>query len=171
MNLYLFWIVRLCIIGIVLAPLVLSPHTVFPFVVGKSLWIRSLIIIAVTSFSILAFRKPEFRPKFSKILVVFGFFILHYFCLINIPSKSAFCFNSILPSFDNSSAPAKMLAKPDFFKILDLLNSLGISSRKFFHSDNLPKNVLILFMPSSVVSKGSLGILILIKSFFITLLE
>ena len=76
MNLYLFWIVRLCIIGIVLAPLVLSPHTVFPFVVGKSLWIRSLIIIAVTSFSILAFRKPEFRPKFSKILIVFGFFIL-----------------------------------------------------------------------------------------------
>ena len=76
MNRYLFWIVRLCIIGIILAPLVLSPHTVFPFVVGKSLWIRSLIIIAVTSFSILAFRKPEFRPKFSKILIVFGIFIL-----------------------------------------------------------------------------------------------
>ena len=76
MNSYLYWIVRLCVIGIVFAPLVLSPHTVFPFVVGKSLWIRSLIIIAVTSFSILAFRKPEFRPKFSKILIVFGFFIL-----------------------------------------------------------------------------------------------
>ena len=76
MNNFLFWIVRLCLIGIVFAPLVLSPHTVFPFVVGKSLWIRSLIIIAVTAFCVLAFRKREFRPKLSKILVIFGFFVL-----------------------------------------------------------------------------------------------
>ena len=76
MNNFLFWIVRLCIIGIVFAPLILSPHTVFPFVVGKSLWIRSLIIIAVTAFCVLAFRKSEFRPKLSKILIIFGFFIL-----------------------------------------------------------------------------------------------
>ena len=72
MNRYLLWFVRLSIMGIILAPLVVSPQTVFPFVVGKSLWIRSLVIISVACFSLLAYRKPEFRPKLSNILVIFG---------------------------------------------------------------------------------------------------
>ena len=43
--------------------------------------------------------------------------------------------------------------------------------KKISYTPNLPKNDLINFMPSSVVSKGNLGMFILIKSFFITLFE
>ena len=40
------------------------------------------------------------------------------------------------------------------------LKFLGISSSKFFQFNNLPKNPLIVFIPSSAVKTGNFGILI-----------
>ena len=63
------------------------------------------------------------------------------------------------PSLTSSSEPAKIPACPVFLFSKPFLKFFGIKSLIFFQSINLPKNSLILLMPSSVVKTGNLGIL------------
>ena len=56
--------VRVCLL-----PLVVSYTTVYPFVVGKALWARSLVEVAFAGWLLLAWRVPEYRPRPSVVLL------------------------------------------------------------------------------------------------------
>lgn len=55
---------------VLLTPFVVSPRTIFPFVVGKALYSRSLIEVTFVSWALLSLCKPSFRPPYSRILVL-----------------------------------------------------------------------------------------------------
>ena len=50
---------------LLLTPFVVTPGTIFPFVVGKALWSRSLIEIAFALWTVLALTHPGYRPPRS----------------------------------------------------------------------------------------------------------
>ena len=57
-------------IGLVLlTPFVFSPGTIFPFVVGKALWSRSVIEVVFALWAVLALADPAYRPPRSWVLV------------------------------------------------------------------------------------------------------
>ena len=66
----------------------------------------------------------------------------------------------MFPSLTSSNDPEKIPALPLRKKFLDLEKFIGSNSLIFFQSFNLPKNSLILLIPSSVVKTGSFGIFI-----------
>ena len=51
-------------------PFVVTPGTIFPYVVGKALWSRSLIEIVFALWAVLALARPEYRPPRSWLLVL-----------------------------------------------------------------------------------------------------
>ena len=57
---------------LLLTPFVVTPGTVFPFVVGKALWSRSLIEIVFALWAVLALARPAYRPPRSWLLLVLG---------------------------------------------------------------------------------------------------
>ncbi len=57
---------------LLLAPFVVTPGTVFPFVVGKALWSRSLIEVAFALWAVLALARPAYRPPRSRLLAWLG---------------------------------------------------------------------------------------------------
>ena len=59
-----------CLGLLLLTPFVISPETVFPFVVGKALWSRTLIEVAFALWAALALWKPEYRPPRSRLLAL-----------------------------------------------------------------------------------------------------
>ena len=61
--------VQTCLVLVCLLPLVVSYSTVYPFVVGKALFARSLIEIAFAGWLLLAWRCPQYRPRPSFILL------------------------------------------------------------------------------------------------------
>ena len=61
--------VQACLVLVCLLPLVVSYTTVYPFIVGKALFSRSLIEIAFAGWLLLAWRCPEYRPRPSFILL------------------------------------------------------------------------------------------------------
>ena len=66
-----------CIIGtgivlILLTPFVVTPQTVFPFVVGKALYSRTLIEIVFVAWVLLALFQPAYRPPRSRLLILLG---------------------------------------------------------------------------------------------------
>ena len=67
---------RLALFGVfgllLLTPFVISPGTVFPFVIGKALWSRALIEIAFALWAVLALARPGYRPPRSWLLVLLG---------------------------------------------------------------------------------------------------
>ena len=75
----LLWGIRLGIVLLFLTPAIVTTSTVFPFIVGKAVWYRSLIEIIVGLYVLLAVRAPKFRP-FRNLLVLF--FGLHLAALI-----------------------------------------------------------------------------------------
>ena len=66
----LIYVVRAGVALILLTPLVVSPETIFPFVVGKALYSRSLIEIVFVSWALLFLLNPSWRPPRSRILVL-----------------------------------------------------------------------------------------------------
>ena len=66
----LIYAVRAGVALILLTPLVVSPETIFPFVVGKALYSRSLIEIVFVSWALLFLLNPSWRPPRSRILVL-----------------------------------------------------------------------------------------------------
>ena len=63
-------VVRVGVVLLLLTPFVVSPRTIFPFVVGKALYSRSLIEIVFVSWALLALFKPSWRPPRSRILIL-----------------------------------------------------------------------------------------------------
>ena len=57
---------------LLLTPLVVTPGTIYPFVVGKALWSRSLIEIAFALWAVLALMHPGYRPPRSWLLALLG---------------------------------------------------------------------------------------------------
>ena len=66
----LIYVIRAGIALILLTPFVVSPRTIFPFVVGKALYSRSLIEIVFASWVLLFLCNPSYRPPRSRILVL-----------------------------------------------------------------------------------------------------
>ena len=65
-------IVWLGVVMVLLTPFVVSPQTIFPFVVGKALYSRSLIEILFVCWVLLALLEPSYRPPRSRLLVLFA---------------------------------------------------------------------------------------------------
>ena len=67
-------VLRFALFGVLglllLTPFVVTPGTVFPFVVGKALWSRSLIEVAFALWAMLALMHPGYRPPRSWLLVL-----------------------------------------------------------------------------------------------------
>ena len=57
---------------LLLTPFVATPDTVFPFVLGKALWSRSLIGVAFALWAVLALTRPGYRPPRSWLLALLG---------------------------------------------------------------------------------------------------
>ena len=69
--------VQTCLVLVCLLPLVVSYTTVYPFIVGKALFARSLIEVAFAGWLILAWRCPGYRPRPSFILLA----LLAWLCI------------------------------------------------------------------------------------------
>ena len=63
-------VVWMGIVLVLLTPFVVSPQTIFPFVVGKALYSRSLIEILFVCWALLALLEPSYRPPRSRLLVL-----------------------------------------------------------------------------------------------------
>ena len=63
-------IVWMGVVLILLTPFIVSPQTIFPFVVGKALYSRSLIEIVSVCWALLALLRPSCRPPRSRLLVL-----------------------------------------------------------------------------------------------------
>ena len=70
--------------------------------------------------------------------------------------------DELIPGNFKSGSKYKKTGKalPVFLYFEPLLKLPGINSSNFFHSNSLPKNSLIVLIPSSVVNTGSFGIFI-----------
>ena len=66
----LVYVIRAGVALILLTPFVVSPGTIFPYVVGKALYSRSLIEIVFVAWMLLALFDPSCRPPRSRILVL-----------------------------------------------------------------------------------------------------
>ena len=55
---------------LLLTPLVVTPSTVAPYMLGKALWARSLIEIAFALWAVLAVLRPGYRPQRSWVLLL-----------------------------------------------------------------------------------------------------
>ncbi len=55
---------------LLLTPFVVTSHTIFPYIVGKAVWSRSIIEVTFALWAALALAKPEYRPRRSWLLVV-----------------------------------------------------------------------------------------------------
>ena len=64
------WGVFVGIALLLLTPFVVTPETLFPFVVGKALWSRSIIEIVFALWAVLALAQPAYRPPRSWLLLV-----------------------------------------------------------------------------------------------------
>ena len=63
-------VIQAGIVLLLLTPFVVSPRTVFPFVVGKALYSRSLIEVVFVFWTLLALFHPRYRPPRSRILIL-----------------------------------------------------------------------------------------------------
>ncbi len=57
---------------ILLMPFVVTPQTIFPFIVGKALYSRAIIEVIFGFWALLAFLKPAYRPPRSWVLIGFA---------------------------------------------------------------------------------------------------
>ena len=57
---------------LLVTPFVVTPGTIFPFVVGKALWSRSIIGIVFALWAVLALANPAWRPPRSRVLLLFA---------------------------------------------------------------------------------------------------
>ena len=66
-------------VGLVLIlwmPLIISPHTWYPFIVGKALFARTVIEITVALWLVLLVMDPTYRPPRSWIILAFGVYVI-----------------------------------------------------------------------------------------------
>ena len=75
----LLWAIPLGVLLLFVTPFIVTTSTVFPFVVGKAIWSRSLIEIIVGLYVLLAIRAPEYRPTRSLLLTLLA---LHFAAIL-----------------------------------------------------------------------------------------
>ena len=80
---------------ILLTPFVVTPHTIFPYVVGKALYSRVIIEIVFGCWTLLAFLRPDCRPPRSRLLILFAM-------LLGVTTLAAFYGVSVRRSFWSS---------------------------------------------------------------------
>ena len=71
----LLWTVRLGLFLVLLMPMVVTQSTLFPYIVGKAIYARSLIEITFAFWVVLAVRAPAYRPLRSWLLWLFAMFL------------------------------------------------------------------------------------------------
>jgi len=71
----LLWTVRVGLFLVLLMPLVVTQSTLFPYIVGKAIYARSLIEITFAFWIVLAVRTPTYRPPRSWLLWLFAMFL------------------------------------------------------------------------------------------------
>lgn len=72
----MLWAVRTGVLLVLVTPLIVTPDTLFPYVVGKALFSRSIIEITLALWLILIFRYPQHRPSRSWVLLALGLWFL-----------------------------------------------------------------------------------------------
>ena len=75
-DLALIWAIRAGLLALLVTPLIVTPSTIFPFIVGKALFARTVIEIVLALWLVLLIRRPEYRPVASTLAVLFGLFLL-----------------------------------------------------------------------------------------------
>ncbi len=65
----------LVLLILLLVPLVVTTSTIYPYIVGKSLWGRGLIEVAFGLWLLLAWRYPAYRPPLSRLLQIFAIYM------------------------------------------------------------------------------------------------
>ncbi len=75
-DLVLLWAIRGGLLALLVTPLIVSPSTIFPFIVGKALFARTVIEIVLALWLVLLIRRPEYRPVASTLAVLFALFLL-----------------------------------------------------------------------------------------------
>ena len=80
---------------ILLTPFVVTPHTIFPYVVGKALYSRVIIEIVFGCWTLLAFLRPDCRPPRSRLLILFAM-------ILGVTTLAAFYGVSVRRSFWSS---------------------------------------------------------------------
>ena len=73
---FLVWAVRAGILLVLLTPLIVTPSTIFPFVVGKALFARSVIEVTFALWLVLAVFRADRRPPRSWILLALALWLL-----------------------------------------------------------------------------------------------
>ena len=68
----LLWAIRFALVLLFFTSSVVTTSTVFPFIVGKAMWSRSLIEIIVGLYVLLAIYSPDYRPRRSRLVVFLG---------------------------------------------------------------------------------------------------
>ena len=83
LNKSLLWGIRVGLFLVLLTPLAVTGtfpfpgrDTLFPFVVGKAIYARSLIEIVLAGWIVLALRDPAYRPVRSWVVAIFGVYVL-----------------------------------------------------------------------------------------------
>ncbi len=71
----LVWGIRLGLLAVFVTPLVVTTGTVFPFVVGKAVWSRSVIEVVAGMWLVLAIWRPAYRPRRSLLLLLLGLYL------------------------------------------------------------------------------------------------
>ena len=79
----LLFLIRICILLVLVTPLIVTTaplpqdmQTFYPYIVGKALYSRLMIIISLALWLILIINRTEYRPKKSWILSAFTIFLL-----------------------------------------------------------------------------------------------
>lgn len=80
---------------ILLTPFVVTPHTIFPYVVGKALYSRVIIEIVFGCWTLLTFLRPDCRPPRSRLLILFAM-------ILGVTTLAAFYGVSVQRSFWSS---------------------------------------------------------------------
>ncbi len=73
---YLLWSVSVCVLLVLTTPIIVTISTLFPYVVGKAVFSRSLIEIIFAIWLILILYYPRHRPSKSWVLLAFGVWLL-----------------------------------------------------------------------------------------------
>ena len=75
MEQFLLFAIRTGVFLVLLMPLVVTTDTLFPFIVGKSLYARAVTEIIFGLWLVLAYRYPGYRPPRSWVLVAFAVYL------------------------------------------------------------------------------------------------
>ena len=71
-SMVLLWTIRSAFVLLFFTSSIVTTSTVFPFIVGKAVWSRSLIEIIIGLYVLLAIYSPDYRPRRSWLVVFLG---------------------------------------------------------------------------------------------------